>query len=92
MAREKREKNQLSREDRIKIWKTQQAAVGRKLKNRSSKNILKINHVSTRSIYRTMSRQALEEMSKNGSWDADMELTRRNTRAARRAANKATKV
>ena len=91
MAREKRDKKQLSREDRIKIWKVQQAAAGRKLKNRSSKNILKINHVSTRSIYRTMSRQALEEMAKNGNWDADMELTRRNARAARRAANKAAK-
>lgn len=91
MAREKREKKQLSREERIKIWKTQQAAAGRKLKNRSSKTILKINHVSTRSIYRTMSRQALEEMAKNGNWDADMELTRRNARAARRAANKAAK-
>ena len=87
MAREKRDKKQLSREERIKIWKTQQAAAGRKLKNRSSKNILKINHVSTRSIYRTMSRQALEEMSKNGNWDADMELTRRKDRANRRNKN-----
>lgn len=89
MAQNKhKEHKPLSREERIKIWKTQQAAAGRKLKNRSSKNILKINHVSTRSIYRTMSRMALEEMAKNGNWDADMELTRRKARADRRNKNK----
>ena len=61
-----------------------------KLKNRSSKNILSISNPrwDHYNIYRHMSRTQLEEWSKGGNFDAEMELNRRNKKAAKRAEKK----
>lgn len=62
--------------ERLKYWKLQRAA--RKLKNRSSKDILKIHHYNFNKIWRQLSGEALHEMAKNGSFDAQQEIARRD--------------
>ena len=61
-----------------------------KLKNRSSKNILSISNPrwDHYNIYRHVSSIQLTEWSKGGNFDAEMELSRRDKCAARRAAKK----
>lgn len=59
--------------ERLRYWKLARGA--HKLKNRSSKQ-KRFYH--TRYIYRCLSGAVLEEMSKNGNFDATQELSRRD--------------
>lgn len=61
--------------DRLKFWKLGRSA--HKLKNRSSKDILRISHFSKNKIWRCLNNASLKEMAKNDCFDAQQELNRR---------------
>ena len=61
--------------DRLKFWKLGRSA--HKLKNRSSKDILRISHFNKNKIWRCLSGEALKTMAKNDCFDAQQELNRR---------------
>ena len=69
-------------QDRLKYWKIARGA--RKLKNRSSKSILTIVHYNGNKIWKSMSNEFLNELSKNGSFDATQEINRRNRKKNRK--------
>ena len=74
-----------SYEEKVRQWNLRKGA--RKLKNRSSKDILRIGHWPRRmTVYKSMSNAALQELSKNDDFDADMELRRRDKKRAKKAA------
>lgn len=78
-------KPKMSNEEKVRLWNLQKGA--HKLKNRSSKSILRIGHWPRRTtIYKSMSNAALQELSKNDDFDADMELRRRDKKRAKKAA------
>ena len=78
-------KPKMSKDEQVRQWKLQKGA--HKLKNRSSKNILRINHWPQRiTIYKSMSNAALQELSKNDDFEADMELRRRDKKRSKKAA------
>lgn len=85
--------NNLSKEqkdaERLKYWKIQRGA--RKLKNRSSKDILRIHHYNKNKVWRQLSGEALKEMANNGSFDAQQEILRRDRRRAKKEAKKEAK-
>jgi len=64
----------ISKEERIRFWQLSKAA--HKLKNRSSKHLRFIKQMKP--IYRCFSNASLKELSRNGSFEAEMELTRRS--------------
>lgn len=74
-----------SYEEKVRQWNLRKGA--RKLKNRSSKDILRIGHWPRRTtVYKSMSNAALQELSKNDDFEADMELRRRDKKRAKKAA------
>ena len=74
-----------SYEETVRQWNLRKGA--RKLKNRSSKDILRIGHWPRRmTVYKSMSNAALQELSKNDDFEADMELRRRDKKRAKKAA------
>lgn len=75
----------MSKDEKVRQWKLQKGA--RKLKNRSSKDILRIGHWPRRmTIYKSMSNAALQELSKNDDFEADMELRRREKKRSKKVA------
>lgn len=55
-----------------------------KLKNRSTKDILRIGHCNNRNkIWRSLSGEALLDMMKNGNFEARVEIDRRRRMAAK---------
>ena len=55
-----------------------------KLKNRSSKDILRLGHCNAINIYRSLSGAALLEMSLNGNFEARVEIDRRRKKAEKK--------
>lgn len=77
-------KPKVSKEEKVRQWKLAKGA--HKLKNRSSKDILKIGHWPTKmTIFKSMSNAALQEMSRQEVFEADMEISRREKKAAKKA-------
>jgi hypothetical protein len=70
------------RRERIRNWTLRRSA--HKEKNRSSKGILSITHTNHIRFYESCSNDALREMSKEGNFEADMELSRRAKKRAKR--------
>lgn len=73
-----------NKSERERQYRLQRAA--HKLKNRSSKNILSIanprwDHYN---VYTRLSNAVLTDMSKNGNFDAEMELNRRAKKRAKK--------
>lgn len=57
-----------------------------KLKNRSSKDIFRVTCCKKKDIYRSLSGAALQEMSKEGNFEARVEIDRRRKKAEKKAA------
>lgn len=68
------------RAEKLRLYKIKQGQ--HKLKNRSSKNCLNICHPNWQkyNVYRRVSKAILEEWSKSGDFDAEMEISRRTTK------------
>lgn len=80
-------KPKMTKDERIRQWTLAKGA--HKLKNRSSKDILKINHWPAHpTIYKSMSNAALSELARKNDFEADMELRRRQKKQAKKAAKK----
>lgn len=80
-------KPKMTKDEKVRQWKIQKGV--HKPKNRSSKDILRINHWPQRvDIYKSMSNATLQEMAKNDSFAADMEMYRREQKRAKKAAKK----
>lgn len=78
-------KPKMSKDEKVRQWKLQKGA--HKLKNRSSKDILRIGHWPKRlTIYKSMSNAGLQELSKNDDFEADMELRRREKKRSKKTA------
>lgn len=70
-------------QDKLRAFRIRRGA--RKLKNRSSKDILRIGHCNNRNkIWRSLSGAALLDMMKNGTFEARVEIDRRRKRAEKR--------
>jgi len=69
--------------DKLRTFRIVRGA--RKLKNRSSKDILRIGHCNNRNkIWRSLSGAVLLDMMKSGSFAARVEIDRRRKRAEKR--------
>lgn len=81
--------NEQKRAERVRQYKLN--AASHKLKNRSSKGPLTISNPrwDRYNFFRSYSRTFLEELSKTGMFEADMELERRNRKRAKKAAKTA---
>lgn len=75
-----------NRAERVRQFKLR--AASHKLKNRSSKSILTISKPrwDRQNFFRSYSRSFLEELSKKGMFEAEMELERRDRKRAKKEA------
>lgn len=81
-------KPKMSKEEKVRQWKLSNGA--HKLKNRSSKDIMKIGHWPKKiTVFKSMSNAALQELSRQEVFEADMELSRRQKKAAKKVTKEA---
>lgn len=71
--------------ERLRYYRLKKAS--HKLKNRSSKDILRINHCNNLKSYKSLSNEALKQMSNNGDFEARVEIDRRNKKRAKKSAS-----